>query len=104
MSKVGASIIRGLEEAAAHARGEAVGAVVHQVAVVPATVDVRQIRETRGLSQARFAAAYGFTIDSVRNWEQGRRQPDVAARALLTVISREPEAVERALAEQRPVV
>ena len=52
----------------------------------------------RGLSQARFAAVYGFTIDSIRNWEQGRRQPNVAARALLTVISNDPEAVERALA------
>ena len=98
MSNVGQSILQGLEEAVALVRGEDVGAVVHRVAVVPKTVDVKQVRETRGLSQARFAAVYGFTIDSIRNWEQGRRQPDVAARALLTVISKDPEAVERALA------
>ena len=99
MTKVGESILRGLEEAAAHARGEEVGALVHKVAVVPETVDVKGIREARGLSQARFAALYGFSIDSIRNWEQGRRQPDLAARALLTVIAKEPEAVERALTE-----
>ena len=99
MSKLGESVLRGLEEAAAYARGEDVGVVIHKVAVVPDTVDVKGIREARGLSQARFAALYGFSIDSVRNWEQGRRQPDLAARALLTVIAKEPEAVERALTE-----
>ncbi len=98
MNKVGESILQGLEEAIAFARGEDVGTVVRRIAVVPADVDVKRIREARGLSQAGFAAAYGFTIDSIRNWEQGRRRPDVAARVLLTVIAREPEAVERALA------
>ena len=37
-------------------------------------------------------------LDALRNWEQGRRQPDVCARAFLVVIDREPEAVRRALA------
>ena len=97
MSKVGQDIIRGLEDAIRFARGKDVGAVVHKVAVVPEEVDVKRIREARGLSQTRFAAAYGFSVDSIRNWEQGRRKPDVAARALLTVIAREPEAVDRAL-------
>ena len=97
MSKVGQDIIQGLEDAIRFARGEDVGAVVHKVAVVPEEVDVKRIREARGLSQARFAAAYGFSVDAVRNWEQGRRKPDVAARALLTVIAKEPEAVDRAL-------
>jgi transcriptional regulator with XRE-family HTH domain len=50
-----------------------------------------------GLSQAKFANQFGFSVDAVRNWEQGRRQPDVAARAFLMVIDREPEAVCRAL-------
>ena len=98
MSKVGESILRGAGEALAYSRGEKIGAIEHHVAVVPKDVDVKQIRNARGMSQLRFAATYGFTLDSVRNWEQGRRHPDLAARALLTVIEREPEAVERALA------
>jgi putative transcriptional regulator len=98
MSKVGESILRGAREALAYARGEKVpGMVEHRVPVAPREVDVKAIREARGMSQARFAATYGFSLDSIRNWEQGRRKPDVAARVLLTVIAREPEAVERAL-------
>jgi putative transcriptional regulator len=65
---------------------------------VPETVDVRSIRVRTGLSQARFAARYGFTVYAVRDWEQGRRQPERAARLFLKVLDREPAAVERALA------
>ena len=46
MSNAGQSILQGLEEAVALVRGEDVGAVVHRVAVVPKTVDVKQVRET----------------------------------------------------------
>lgn len=97
MSRVGKSILKGLEEALDHAQGKDVGAVVHHVAKIPDAIDVKAIRGRLGMSQARFAGAYGFSVDSVRNWEQGRRKPDVSARALLTVIDREPEAVRRAL-------
>ena len=93
MSKAGESILRGAREALAYARGEIDGFVAH----VPERVDVRAIRLKARLSQAKFAARYGFSVDAVRNWEQGRRQPDVAARAFLIVIDREPEAVRRAL-------
>ena len=54
-------------------------------------------RERCKQTQAKFATQFGFSIDAVRNWEQGRRQPDVAARAFLMVIDREPDAVRRAL-------
>lgn len=93
MSKAGASILRGAREALAHTRGEREGFVAH----VPQRVEVRAIRRRSGLSQAKFAARYGFALDALRNREQGRRQPDPAARAYLTVIAREPDAVERAL-------
>lgn len=63
----------------------------------PATVDVKAIRARRGLSQVAFARRYGFSPDSVRDWEQGRRRPEQAARTLLMVIDKEPEAVERVL-------
>jgi len=95
MSKAGESVLRGAREALAYARGETeVGFIAH----VPRRIDVRAVRRRIGLSQARFAARFGFSLDALRNWEQGRRQPDVAARAFLTVIDREPDAVLRALA------
>ena len=68
----------------------------------PATVDVRAIRQRTGLSQTEFAARFGFTRDSVRNWEQGRRTPEGPERVLLLVIKRQPTAVLEALkAEHR---
>jgi putative transcriptional regulator len=86
----------GLEDAIAISRGEADPATyrIH----VPDEVDVRAIRKKLGLSQAQFAASFGFGLDAVQNWEQGRRRPEGAARAFLKVIEREPDAVRRALA------
>lgn len=67
----------------------------------PAKVDVRAIRGRLRLSQAGFARRFGFGLATVRDWEQGRYQPDQAVRSYLRVIEREPEAVQRALkAEQ----
>jgi putative transcriptional regulator len=83
-----------LEEAHAHARGADDGRVrVH----VPDAVDVRAIRDGLELTQDQFAARFGFTLAAVRDWEQGRRQPERAARVLLLIIAREPDAVRRAL-------
>jgi putative transcriptional regulator len=93
MSKAGESILRGAREALGYARGEEDGFVAH----VPDEVDVKAVRKKLGLSQSRFAARFGFGLDAVRNWEQGRRHPDVSARAFLMVIDREPDAVQRAL-------
>jgi putative transcriptional regulator len=95
MSKAGASILRGAQQALAYARGARDGFVAH----VPEQVDVIAIRTQLGLSQGEFAARFGFKLDALQNWEQGRRRPDGAARAFLRVIEREPEAVLRALAE-----
>lgn len=66
---------------------------------IPDSVDVKAIRGRRKMSQAAFAKRYGFSIDAIQEWEQGRRRPDRSARTLFTVIDREPEAVERALRE-----
>lgn len=52
----------------------------------PETIDVRSIRQRMGLSQAVFASAFGLSLYTLRNWEQGKRQPDPAARAYLRVI------------------
>ena len=96
MSKVGQDILKSVEELTRHARGEDVGAE-EQLVRVPVAVDVKAIRARTGLSQREFCRRYGVVASTLRDWEQGRRKPDVAARALLTIIDREPEAVERAL-------
>jgi putative transcriptional regulator len=64
---------------------------------VPAQVDVRAIREKLKLSQAAFAARYGFSIGRIRDWEQNRSPIDTPSRLLLIVIDKEPDAIERAL-------
>jgi len=66
------------------------------------TPQVKIIRRALGLSQEDFAARYRIPIGTLRDWEQGRATPDKAARAYLTVIARDPEAVRRALDPQRP--
>jgi len=60
-------------------------------------VDIREVRRRLGLSQAAFAARFGFQPATLRNWEQGRTRPDGPARVLLAVIAQHPEAVEDAL-------
>ena len=90
-------IAAGLRDAAAIERGEADPSTyrVH----VPETVDVKAIRAKLNLSQSAFAKRFGFSIAAVQDWEQNRRSPEASARILLKVIDREPEAVQRALAE-----
>ena len=61
--------------------------------------DVRAIRAKLHKSQTEFARMIGVSLDTLQNWEQGRRQPVGPARALLLVASRAPRAVEKALAK-----
>jgi len=96
MSKLGERLIQAAREGRAIARGEADPATYR--VYVPAEVDVRQIRRQLKLSQGDFAAKFGLSVATVREWEQSRRTPEGAARVLLTVIEKEPEAVIRALA------
>jgi putative transcriptional regulator len=59
--------------------------------------DPKAIRERLGLSQSRFAAIIGVSVRTLQNWEQGRREPEGPAKALLRVVDRDPEAVLQAL-------
>jgi putative transcriptional regulator len=88
-------IAAGLQDAIAIANGEQ-DPSTYRVHVV-SDIDVAAIRKRLGLSQAKFAERFGLSPATVRDWEQGRRRPDRTARTLLTVIDRDPEAVERAL-------
>jgi putative transcriptional regulator len=65
--------------------------------LVPPMPDVAMLRRRLRLSQADFANRFGFSVATVRNWEQGRVVADGPARVLLTVIASEPQAVIRAL-------
>ena len=57
----------------------------------------RTLRRALGLTQEEFAARYHIPIGTLRDWEQGRSEPDQPARAYLTVISHDPAGVRRAL-------
>jgi len=91
----GSRIIASLKEAVDWAEGKNVPVRVTTVQVP--MIDVRATRKSLGLSQAEFAARFGFQPATLRNWEQGRTRPDGPARVLLAVIARHPEAVEDAL-------
>lgn len=65
-----------------------------------ATPKVRDLRLRTNLTQAEFAARLGVPIETIRNWEQGKRSPRGPARALLAVIAHDPEMVFAALARR----
>jgi putative transcriptional regulator len=79
---IGLEILEGLRELK---RGE-----VGRVVSVPA---VGAIRESTGLSQARFAELLGVSVRTLQEWEQGRRAPSGAARTLLRIAARDPQAL-----------
>ena len=94
-SRVGRKIETALGEVLAHVRGEA--ELSCRVIDDPSAERIRELRKRLRLSRERFAERFGLDARAVQDWEQGRRVPDRAARVLLTVIDREPEAVIRAL-------
>jgi putative transcriptional regulator len=61
-------------------------------------INIKAIREHMGLSQGEFAERFCLSIYALRNWEQGKRNPDPAAKAYLKVIEKEPEMVSKILA------
>ena len=65
--------------------------------------DVRRLRERLQLTRDQFALRYGLDTETVRNWEVGRRKPDMAACSYLRAISNDPERVERAYAPTPPL-
>ncbi|WP_213742120.1 helix-turn-helix domain-containing protein [Bradyrhizobium sp. dw_411] len=60
---------------------------------------VRDLRRRARLTQLEFAARLGVPVETIRNWEQGKRMPRGPARALLAVIAHAPETVFSALAK-----
>lgn len=69
---------------------------------LPALPAVRDLRRRAQLTQLEFAARLGVPVETIRNWEQGKRAPRGPARALLAVIAHSPETVFAALATEEP--
>lgn len=90
---LGEEIIAGLKDAIAFAKGDTTRGRAH----IPPDIDIKAIRGKLGLSQAAFAAKYGFSHGRVRDWEQGRTMPDPAARNFLRVIAAHPDLVDRTI-------
>jgi putative transcriptional regulator len=93
MSRMFEDMKRGLEETDAFLAGDTAGYRV----TLPAEVDVKSIRRRLKMTQARFSDTFGFSLDAVKHWEGGRRTPEASARAFLTVIAKNPNAVIEAL-------
>ncbi len=74
MTKVADSIRRGLKEAVAYAEGKADESAyrIH----VPKKIDVKAIRTRLDMTQEEFAGRFGFSVNTLRHWEQGSRQPE----------------------------
>ena len=89
------SVMSGLNQALAYARGEQTGAVVHRIEVPQ--VDVAAIRAQTGLSQGAFAKSIGVAKGTLLNWEHGRRHPTGPAQVLLAMIARQPSLVREIL-------
>lgn len=91
----GEDLLEGMNLVVAHQEGK-----LELEQVWPKPIDVKAIRKRVKMSQAEFSRAYRISKRALQEWEQGGRQPDSAARAYLTVISKEPAMVRRALAKE----
>lgn len=88
-------IAEGLEEALSVARGQSSPYRLY----VPSEVDVKAIRAKTGFSQKDFASTFGFGLDQLKQWEQGRSRPVQAHRAYLLLINGRPKEMVEALRE-----
>lgn len=86
-------IRQGLEDAIAHKHGDKRRACV----VYPPAVDIKNLRRRLKMTQRDFAQHFMIPLSTLRNWEQGLREPEGPTRAYLNVIARNPEAVLESL-------
>ncbi len=80
-------LVESIEEMGAYLRGEAEPARVTFVG----EPDPREIRAKLGMTQEEFATALGISVKTLRNWEQGRRDPSGPAMRLLRIAEQNPE-------------
>jgi len=98
----GQRLAHSLQEALEYAKGNSKTARASHVerlkkVEIPDFLNTKEIREQLKMSQAEFAARFGINLNTLRNWEHGRRVPDLATKSYLYAISRNAELVEKAL-------
>ena len=97
-SRVGDDLVEAFEQMAAHLRGE-IALETHDAPVGAMTpARIKAIRSKVASSTKEFERMFGIPARTMESYEQGRRNPDGAMRALLRIIDREPAAARRALA------
>jgi putative transcriptional regulator len=84
-------------EEAARADPDARPMTLEELAKARRVPRIKTLRRALRLTQEEFAARYRIPLGTLRDWEQGRSEPDQPARAYLTVIAHDPEGVRRAL-------
>lgn len=85
--KIFEGVMEGLKDAGNFLKGKPNKCIVHS------PIDIKQIRSKQGFSQNKFANEFGISVETLRNWEQGKRTPDRTAQILLAVIDRYPDVV-----------
>lgn len=93
MSKAGSRLLEAAKEAAAIARGDAKPAHTY----IPSDINVKAIRQKLKLSQDDFAGQFGFTVNQIRDWEQGRSRPLGGVRMYLMLIAKDADGVRKLL-------
>jgi putative transcriptional regulator len=95
MAKFADELVESLKQATAHAGGRKVKGMRITKLEIP---DVKAIRRSLRMSQHRFAVAFRIPLPTIKNWEQGRRNPDAPAAAYLLAIKRRPKEIMDAMA------
>jgi putative transcriptional regulator len=86
-------LTKSIKQAGAIARGERAPSRSHEF--TPSRIQA--VREQADLSQAQFAQLLNVSVKTLQNWEQARREPTGAAKALLRIVEKEPKVALRAL-------
>ena len=95
MTTAGKEILQGAQEALAFLHGDKSKGRAHMI--INSKIDVKTIRKNTGLTQEKFAEAYGLSLSTLKKWEAGIRAPEGAAKAYLTVIAQHPNVAREAL-------
>ena len=96
MSKAGKRLIESAQQALDFVEGKAEPSGYR--IQIPDEIDVKSIRESLHMSQAEFAAYFGFSVRTLQEWEQGRSVPRGVAKNFLILLQRDPEMVRKTLA------
>lgn len=95
-------LVQSMKEAVAYMKGDKSKGYETKIRVfepvkIPERFDVQSLRKDLRMSQSEFACRFGFNVNTLRNWEHGRRNPDKAVLAYLCVIAKNHELVETSL-------